>query len=226
MNNILVNEEHLTINNNIVWLDIFVDKLTITIEGKVIINELTTQDHPLDLTINLTKNSYLIYNRFNNFTSSEKIIINGNENSQVSFNYSFLATTKKDILLNYDQNNNSGNCEINVYALAKDNASLTIAATGHILKSTNDNEYLENIRITSLNNEKHTIYPNLLIDTHNVTASHNATIASVDEEELFYLSTKGLSKPLATKLISQGFLLSIFDENYQTKIKSILDKEV
>ncbi len=227
MNKIIVNEDNLTITNNVVWLDINVEKLALTIIGKVIINELTTTDHPINLTINLAKNSYLIYNRFNNYQSSDIINLNGNENTIINFNYAFIATTKRNTLINYDQKYSHSKCAINALALARDAASITIDASGHIYADTIENEYLENIRILTLNDVKHTILPNLLIDTDNVLASHNATISSIDKDALFYLNAKGLTNEAATKLITNGFLLSTFANlEYQDTIRNLIDKEV
>jgi len=48
--------------------------------------------------------------------------------------------------------------------------------------------------------------PNLQIKANDVKCSHGATVGEVSEEELFYLMTRGLSKPEAEVLLVQGFL--------------------
>ncbi len=48
--------------------------------------------------------------------------------------------------------------------------------------------------------------PSLEIEADEVKASHAATISPLDEEKLFYLTSRGLSTNEARKLIIEGFL--------------------
>jgi Fe-S cluster assembly protein SufD len=50
--------------------------------------------------------------------------------------------------------------------------------------------------------------PNLEILANEVKCSHSATIGPIDEEQLFYLMSRGLSKEKATSLLAEGFLKS------------------
>ena len=68
--------------------------------------------------------------------------------------------------------------------------------------------------------------PALKIDADDVKASHGATIGQVNDEQVFYLMSRGLSKDQAEKLIVQGFLEPLVDhfkiEDLQNKIRKIL----
>ncbi len=48
--------------------------------------------------------------------------------------------------------------------------------------------------------------PNLEIHTDQVHCSHAATVGKIDEEEIFYLQTRGVSAISAKKMIVSGFL--------------------
>lgn len=48
--------------------------------------------------------------------------------------------------------------------------------------------------------------PGLEILTNDVKATHSASVAQMDEEQLFYLATRCLNKPEAQKIIVEGFL--------------------
>ena len=48
--------------------------------------------------------------------------------------------------------------------------------------------------------------PGLEILTNDVKATHSASVAQMDEEQLFYLATRCLNKPGAQKIIVEGFL--------------------
>jgi len=47
--------------------------------------------------------------------------------------------------------------------------------------------------------------PSLKIDANDVKASHGATVGQIDEEQLFYLMARGLTREFAEKLIVEGF---------------------
>jgi Fe-S cluster assembly protein SufD len=54
--------------------------------------------------------------------------------------------------------------------------------------------------------------PNLEIFADDVKASHGATVGQVDEETLFYLTSRGISANVAKQLIIEGFLKEILLE--------------
>jgi Fe-S cluster assembly protein SufD len=53
--------------------------------------------------------------------------------------------------------------------------------------------------------------PMLLIDEYDVSANHGASIGQINEEELFYLSSRGLSIDVATRLIVSSYLQPFLD---------------
>lgn len=67
-------------------------------------------------------------------------------------------------------------------------------------------------------------FPSLEIDTDNVKAGHGASISNLDQENLFYLMSRGLSKSLARKITIEGFFKSLLNEvSYTDIIKEIED---
>ena len=53
--------------------------------------------------------------------------------------------------------------------------------------------------------------PNLEVFADDVKASHGATVGRLDEEELFYLRSRGLDLEQARKWLIQGFCKEILD---------------
>ena len=49
--------------------------------------------------------------------------------------------------------------------------------------------------------------PSLIIGENDVMAEHGVSIGQIDESQLFYLQSRGLSKGSAQRLICQGFIL-------------------
>lgn len=218
MNKLIVDKEKdITINNNVVALEIFKEELTINIVGKVLINDLTKTSEDLAVTINLAKGSSLVYNNFSKGKVNNKIIINQDNNSTLIYNYSLLITDKSSIKIDSNIKGSNNDCKINVKAVTQEKGSLEIMATGDIASNIVNNKYLENIRILTLNNEENTIIPNLLVSSNNIEALHNATISSINKDELFYLNSKGISSDLGSKLIMKGFLINNLELSEEDK---------
>ena len=69
--------------------------------------------------------------------------------------------------------------------------------------------------------------PNLEIKNEDVRCTHGASIGKIDDEKLFYLMSRGLSRREAEKLIVEGFFDSLLQKvNIQNEIKSILLKKL
>lgn len=53
--------------------------------------------------------------------------------------------------------------------------------------------------------------PYLFIDEYDVKASHAAGVGRMDEEHLFYLQSRGMTKNDAMRLITYGYLIPVVD---------------
>ena len=68
--------------------------------------------------------------------------------------------------------------------------------------------------------------PQLEIFNDDVKCSHGATVGQLEEEELFYLLTRGLPEVLARNLLTYGFVEQIINKIEIDAIKSDLDRAV
>jgi len=68
--------------------------------------------------------------------------------------------------------------------------------------------------------------PQLEIDNDDVKCSHGATVGQLEEEELFYLLTRGLPDTLARNLLTYGFAEEIINKIGIESIKKDLDAAV
>ena len=72
--------------------------------------------------------------------------------------------------------------------------------------------------------------PGLEIEADNVRCTHGATSGQVDEEELFYLLSRGIPKQAAQRLIVYGFLNEVIErlpnEPVQEKLRALLQGRV
>jgi len=227
MNKITVTkEEYIELKDNAVDLDINVPKLTLNVKGKVLINELSIKENEnTELTINVEPQSSLVYNRFliHNIMNN-KITINQEHLSSVIFNYSFIAKDKCHLTIDTNLNGDDNESEINIKAVTELDGAATIIGTADAKEKIKNNNLIESIKVLVLNNEESVCIPNLLVATNDVIVNHACTISPVDQNELFYLESKGLSKEQATKLIKNGFIvgnLSINEEIRQQILNMI-----
>jgi Fe-S cluster assembly protein SufD len=66
--------------------------------------------------------------------------------------------------------------------------------------------------------------PQLEIFADDVQCTHGATIGQLNEEELFYLQTRGVSRPKAVKTLAKGFVDEIINTVQSTNVRAKLNQ--
>jgi len=98
------------------------------------------------------------------------------------------------------------------HGVVKDDAHLAFDGTGKIHKGMKGSDAQQETRLLNLSKTAEaTANPFLLIDEGDITAGHAASIGRIDEEQIYYLMSRGMSKPEAEKLIVTGFLTPFVD---------------
>lgn len=70
--------------------------------------------------------------------------------------------------------------------------------------------------------------PSLEIDENEVKAGHASTVGPVDQEQLFYLTSKGISQEEAKRLIVQGYFAAIIERlegSQEEELKTFLSRK-
>lgn len=86
--------------------------------------------------------------------------------------------------------------------------------TGNIIIRTgakHTDAYLKGSVLMLSKDARANVIPSLEIMENDVKGGHGATVGQVDEEQLFYLQSKGLTKSEALELLVNGFLQDIID---------------
>jgi len=170
----------------------------------------------------IKENSKVFINKFyDTYCAKQLDIINlDGENAEVLYN---LKTISKDIQ-KFDifvyHNCNSTLSNIITKSANIDLGSTTFNINSTVPKNIKGCTLNQNNRIITFNDKKCVITPKLFIDEQDVTANHSALIGTFDEESLFYLMSRGISKKDATNLLVKGFLM----DNENEKISAIIDK--
>ena len=98
------------------------------------------------------------------------------------------------------------------HGVVKDRAHLAIDGTGKIHKGMKGSDAQQETRLLNLSKDASaTANPFLLIDEGDITAGHAASIGQIDEAQIYYLMSRGMSKADAEKLIVSGFLMPFVD---------------
>jgi Fe-S cluster assembly protein SufD len=65
--------------------------------------------------------------------------------------------------------------------------------------------------------------PKLIINNHDTEASHSATVGQVDEEDLFYMTSRGVHPELAKNMLVEGFFVPVLDEVAVDELREDMD---
>ena len=120
---------------------------------------------------------------------------------------------------------------IQTYGVLLQHGDYYIKANGQIIKGASKSKSHQVSRVLTLGDkEKAKIIPLLLIDENDVEASHAMSIGQLDENQLYYMQSRGLSKNDALRLIAIGYLSPITsiidDEKLKTYLTDIIYKKV
>lgn len=122
-------------------------------------------------------------------------------------------------------------CYMENYALVKKGANLRIVDEGAIKAGAFASASHQTTRVLTLDQDQVSeVVPLLLIDENDVKASHATSVGQPDENQLYYLQTRGLSRVQALGLMSIGYVLPITEiikeEALQEELKNIVSYKV
>ena len=148
----------------------------------------------------------------------DNIYLKGN-GSRINYILKAISLEKQKYqVIVYHQNHNTV-CNIYHHGITKENGSLTFHVTNIIENNRKNTLVNQQSKIITGNKKNCKICPNIIVDEQDVVANHSAYLGDVNEEELFYLQTRGISKAVARDLLIQGFLFEKIDMRFQEKIK-------
>jgi len=68
--------------------------------------------------------------------------------------------------------------------------------------------------------------PKLIINNHDTEASHSATVGQVDEEDLFYMTSRSVPPQQATDMLVEGFFVPVLEEVEVEELREDLQRRV
>jgi len=109
------------------------------------------------------------------------------------------------------------------YGIVKDEAHLAFNGVGKIQKASKSSDNQQETRLLNLSTTAEAVAnPFLLIDEGDITAGHAASIGQLDEEQIYYLMSRGMSRAAASKMIVSGFLTPFVDAIQDEEMRATL----
>ena len=212
--------------------NILIEKSSIDFEdnGKFILKENGNKDIRINDNVDITltiinEEDKDVSYASKNINRNINVNING-KNSNVLINISSISLNENNYDVSIHHNNKNCTSNTNIHGLTIDNNSIYIKNNGYIPNGSEKSILHQDNKIIIMNDNKSKIEPNLFIDEYDVEASHGAYIGKFDEEELFYLNSRGLDENKCYELLINGFLLNEFNINDDVKddLKKIIKK--
>lgn len=137
------------------------------------------------------------------------------ENTSLECYFLIPAIQNQNVKLDIQTNFKSKDTKIliNVFALASDNASITLNWNLHIennIKNVEAKLYEETLLLWDA--KYISLIPWLRVDSPDVIASHWAKIQRISPERIFYMQSRGLSQEKATNMIINSYSEQIADK--------------
>ena len=128
---------------------------------------------------------------------------------EISLKYNYLNINRDDNNYNVKiiHSANNTKSEIVNHGVNLFNSKLNYYVTGIVPCEYSECICNQENQIINMSDGKSTICPNLLIDNYDVLSSHSAYIGKFNEDVIFYLMSRGISRSDSNKLLLKGFLL-------------------
>ena len=201
-----------------------VDFLPKKMTGYVNRRGVASNDATIDWALGLMNDSDIIYDNTtylmgDRSNSDLKIVHVGRDAQKSNF------TTQ---IIHYGKDSNG---HILKHGVMKDSAPSIFNGIGYIKHGATRADAQQESRVLMLSGDaRGDANPILLIDEDDVTAGHAASVGRVDELQLFYLMSRGISQKEAERLVIHGFLDAVVSalpiESVKAQLKEVIELKV
>jgi Fe-S cluster assembly protein SufD len=68
--------------------------------------------------------------------------------------------------------------------------------------------------------------PSLIVETDNVSASHGGTVGELDQEQIFYMMTRGVSRADAVRILVEGYFEEVVQRLEDPGLEDLVRRRV
>ena len=136
------------------------------------------------------------------------------------------ANSKKHFDISFNHEVGHTFADMNNYGVARDKSNIIFSGVNHIKEHASNSKTIQNAKIIVFDKEASgQASPILRIDENNVQASHAAIVGQLNNDHMFYLMSRGLTKEEAKMIITLGYLQPI-SKNFSDKNKEKIESAI
>ena len=68
--------------------------------------------------------------------------------------------------------------------------------------------------------------PSLIVETDNVSASHGGTVGEIDEDQVFYMMSRGISRPEAVRILVEGYFEEVVQRLEDPGLEDLIRRRI
>lgn len=175
----------------------------------------------------LNRNSSLILSKFYcNKNTNEKVdIYLKEEKANIKYNFSSIGNENDKYIINIYHEDKNTDSDIFNRTVATLNSSNIFDINSYVDNNIKNCYLNQHTKIITLGDSNNKINPNMFIGEESTNAVHSSVIGSINEDDLFYMMSRGIDYNTCVGLIIKGMILSNLNVNmeYKEKILRILD---
>lgn len=181
----------------------------------------------------LDKDAYLnlIYGELSDGNIVRHMVTDLHQGSEILVDGASVTDSDKNqtFIANHLERNTTSN--LNNYGIVSDGGNYFLDVIGSIVKGATGSKAHQDSRILTISdNQKTTVVPQLLIDENDIEASHAATVGQIDEMQLYYMQSRGLSEMESMALLMSGYLMpiarAITDQELSEHVEELINSKV
>lgn len=190
-------------------------------------------DNTVKFDANLSQNAYInaYCADFSDGNNQSEFIFNLNsENAKCDWHLASLSsqTDNKNISVSVNHNFKNTTASVDNYGVCKGDSHLIFSGTSFIANGSHGSKTRQNAKIMVFDLKSDAVAkPILKIDENDVEASHAAVVGKINDEHMFYLTSRGISFNDARSLITLGYLKPILkgflNEKYKSEISNLIE---
>lgn len=175
-----------------------------------------------------------IYSDFGNLIHQQSVAIYLNEEGAHAYWRVAAVASKddqKDLKIDIYNQVPHTHADMDNYGIVSSNGRITFVGSGHIAKDARLSTTHQTSKIVIFDPQSVAISePNLYIDENDVEASHASGIGKIDDEQLFYLCSRGIPMAQARRQITLGYLVPVLnylkDEDMQKRLMDRMERKL
>lgn len=177
---------------------------------------------------NVYKEATLVVRKFyyNGNTEDKEGIYLKEDRATIKYSFSSISSGRDNYIFNVYHLANRTSSDLFNRTIAKANSENFFDINSYVDNGIKDCYLNQQTKIITLGDSNNRINPNMYIGDNSTAAFHSGVIGSIDEDDMFYLMSRGIGRDEAINLIIKGMLISNINPDMETRerILRILDR--